>query len=138
MNESEIVQMADPTRVQKIDGTSPLDVSAFLKIDTATWSSAALADVTGGGSFGLAFKEVQDGKTTLIAKMGNLPALEEGQSFESWLVQRGKEMKVVRVGTSVTVEDQQVIVFETGADVSEYDFFVLTLNGQHVLEGSFR
>ncbi len=138
MDDKEIVRMNDSASLQKIDGTNPSNVSTYLKIDTTTWTSAALADVTGGGSFGLAFLNYQDGKTTVVAKMGNLTAREGESVYEGWLVQRGKEMRVVNLGAAIAVEDQFVVVFETQTDLSDHDFFVLTWDGQHILEGSFR
>lgn len=138
MDEAEIQRMTDVTNTQKIDGTNPSNISTYMKMDTTGWKSAALADVTGGGSFGLAFASRENEKSTVIAKMGNLPTLENGQFFEGWLVRRGEEMKVVNIGKAVVVDDQQAIVFVTQIDLSDYDFFVLTQEQTHILEGSFR
>lgn len=138
MNENEVIQMTDLASGQTFDGTNPSNVAVYLKKDVKGWATAALADVTGGGSFGLAFTDHQNGKTILIAKMGNLPVLEEGSSYEGWLVRRGEEMGVVRVGKALATEDQSVIVFESSADLSDHDFFVLTRDSIHILEGSFR
>lgn len=146
MDTAEIDLMSNPSVQQKIDGTSPSNLSDYFSKDTARWKSAALADVTGGGSFGLAFFSRENDQTTLIAKVGNLPALEEGERYEGWIVKRGEDMRVTNVGEVAPVADQYAIVFVTKTDLNDYDFFVLTreqqtddsLPSQHVLEGSFR
>lgn len=146
MDVEEIARMAETTVQQRISGSSPSNVSDYISKEVLGWKSAALADVTGGGSFGLAFLQTENGYSTLIAKVGNLPALEEGQWYEGWVVKRGDEMRVGSVGSVVPAGDQYAIVFITQTDLSDYDFFVLTreqqdensLPSQHVLEGSFR
>jgi hypothetical protein len=138
MDKKEIEQMGDPARQITIEGINPSDVSAYLKTDTTVWASATLADVTGGGSFGLAFTTRENEKTIVIVKMGNLPALKDESSYEGWLVRRGKDISVVNIGKAAASEDQFVLVFKTASDVSDHDFFVLTQNSQHILEGSFR
>jgi hypothetical protein len=138
MDKKEIERMMDSATQKTIEGRNPSDVSAYLKVDTTKWKSAALADVTGGGSFGLAFSNWQNEKTIVIAKMGNLPALKDGSFYDGWLVHRGTDMSVVNIGKAVVNGDQLVLVFETETDLSDHDFFVLTQDSQHILEGSFR
>ena len=146
MNDEEIRVMEDPAHVDVIEGTNPQNVDTYLSQSTAGWKSAALADVTGGGSFGLAFTQFANQKFTLIAKMGNLPELQEGFVYEGWLVKRGDDLRVVSTGKAQFVDDQLVNVFVTATDVSSYDFYVLTVEpmdenfspAEHILEGMIR
>lgn len=146
MNETEISAMADPARLQTVSGSNPKDISGYVIAQTEGWKSAALADVTGGGSFGLAFTNVENGSFTLIAKMGNLPAAQEGFHYEGWLVRRGEDMRVVSVGEPQPKGEQYANVFLSKTDLSDYDFYVLTLEpndqnpapAQHLLEGALK
>lgn len=144
MNEVEIEAMSNSTALQPTQGNNLTAVGEFLKKDFKGWNSAALADVTEGGSFGLAFSKFEKGQFTLVAKMGNLPEVAEGEHYEGWIVKRGDIINVMNVGEVVKQEDQFVIVFRSQTDLSGYDFFVLTLESdeiptpsKHILEGSF-
>lgn len=146
MNDSEIALMTDQTRIASVSGINPENFSSYLSKNVSNWKGAALADVTGGGSFGLAFTTREDGRQVLISKMGNLPPLEDGFFYEGWIVRRTNEMSIVSVGAVQLVKDQFVNVFISDTDLSEYNFFVLTLEspdgnpapGKHILEGTFR
>lgn len=144
MSEVEIEAMSNPNALQPTQGNNLTAVGEFLKKDFKGWNSAALADVTEGGSFGLAFSKFEKGQFTLVAKMGNLPDFAEGEHYEGWIVKRGDIIHTISVGEVVKQEDQFIIVFRSQTDLSEYSFFVLTLESdedpapsKHILEGSF-
>jgi hypothetical protein len=146
MDESEILAMSDISVLQTTNGKNQTSVAQYIKKDFAGWNSAALADVTGGGSFGLAFSNFEKSSYTLVAKIGNLPEFSEGSHYEGWIVKRGNEMQVMSVGKAIKNEDQFMIVFKSPEDLTAYDFFVLTLEpnetdpapSSHILEGTFR
>ena len=146
MDDNEILTMSDASVLQTTNGKNQTSVAQYIKKDFAGWNSAALADVTGGGSFGLAFSTFEKSSYTLVAKMGNLPELSEGSHYEGWIVKRGNEMRVMSVGEAKQNEDQFMIVFKSQEDLTTYDFFVLTLEldeinlapAKHILEGTFR
>ncbi len=146
MNDEEIRLMKQIVQVESVEGTNPQQVNTYLSTPIEGWKSAALADVTGGGSFGLAFTQFTDQQFTLIAKMGNLPELQEGFVYEGWLVKRGDELRIVSTGKAQYVEDQLVNIFVASTDLSPYDFYVLTVEpdddnpapDEHILEGMIR
>lgn len=145
MNDEEILRMATIPIQLTVQGNNPQDVSDFLFVDIDGWKSAALADVTGGGSFGLAFLEHKNSQFTFIAKMGNLPEPIQGAVYQGWLVKRGETMSVIPVGNAIRVGEQLVNVFVSSTDISDHAFYVLTLEEQpddfipeeHILEGAF-
>ncbi|MBT5808281.1 anti-sigma factor [Candidatus Uhrbacteria bacterium] len=138
MDDAEIGGMTD-------HGVDSAPTSAWVNPDQDVkgWSSAALADVTAGQSFGLAYSSYENGKYTLIAKMGNLPLPGEGYFYEGWIVRRGNEMSVVSTGVVSLKADQYVNTFSVYQDLSDHDFYVLTLEpddgdpapAEHILEG---
>ncbi|MBI5370184.1 anti-sigma factor [Candidatus Uhrbacteria bacterium] len=143
MDAKETQALSDSSVVQSIEGKIPVNIGALLKKDFSGWKSAALADVTGGGSFGLAFMTREDGSSIVVAKMGNLPTAPEGAHYEGWLVHRGDTLRAVDTG-GVTVQGDQVInAFQSAEDLSDFNFYLLTLEasdnnatpGTHVLEG---
>ncbi|MEK7615264.1 MAG: anti-sigma factor [Patescibacteria group bacterium] len=143
MNDEEILRMTDPNLQEKSDGAAAQNLSTQ---KTDTWKSAALADVTTGGSFGLAHATFQNGSYLLVSKMGNLPEPQNGFFYEGWIVRRGDVMRVMSLGRAQLVENQYVITFRSRVDLSDHDFFVLTLEpsdnnpvpAEHILEGMFR
>ena len=114
--------------------------------DFQGWQSAALADVTGGESYGLAYAQTQAGTYSLIAKMGNLPEPGEGYFYEGWIVRRGAEMSVISTGKAELIEDQYINVYQSSSDLLDHDFYVLTLEpddgdpapAEHILEGTLK
>lgn len=145
MGEEEIHSMTF-VALSDVQGQNVEDVEAYLDRDVAGWSAAALADVTGGGSFGLAYTQYEGGLFTLIAKMGGLPEPAEGYFYEGWLVRRGEDLSVVSTGKAVTSGVWFGNVFLSSTDLSDHDFFVLTLEpddgnpapAEHILEGSIK
>lgn len=146
MDEQAIKTMTDSTYLQPDAGTQPKNLDSYLLKKTDGWKSAALADVTGGGSFGLAFTQLDKSGFTLIAKMGNLPIPQEGFFYEGWIVRRGDTMSVVSTGKVQQVGEQTVNVFLSPTDFSDHDFYVLTLEpddgdpapAEHILEGTIK
>lgn len=146
MDETETVAMADPAKLKSRAGENSADFKPMLLADRRTWKAAALADVTGGGSFGLAHATFEDGMYKLFASMGNLPELRDGYFYEGWVVRRGEKMSVVSTGRAMTNGDAFVNVFTSSADLRDHTFFVLTLEpddnnpapAEHILEGTFR
>lgn len=144
MNEREIEAMLNPMSLQSTQGKNIAVLDELMKKDFKEWNSAALADVTEGGSFGLAFSQFEKGQFTLVAKMGNLPELPEDSHYEGWIVNRSEPLKVMSVGEVAKHDDQFVIAFRSQLDLTEYNFFVLTsesddnqISSEHILEGSF-
>lgn len=146
MNEAEVTQMASAVIEKPISAQTISDISAYRGIPFDTWRSGALADVTGGGSFGLAHDRFESGRYTFVAKMGGLTEPAEDSFYEGWLVQRGETMHMISIGPSVIVEDQVFSVLMANEDLRSYDFFVLTLEtndgnpapSKHILEGTLR
>ena len=145
MKEDEIAQMkAQP--LESDIGIFFTDVSRYEELSVKGWSSAALADVTGGDSFGLAYAHFENGTYTMIAKMGNLPEPAQGYFYEGWLVRRGDLFSVLSVGRAVKTEKGYMSVYQSSLDLSDHAFYVLTLEPEdqktapeeHILEGSFR
>ena len=143
MNDQEIERMAAVPPIQ-ISGGKSLDQPAELvKTDLSSWRSGALADVTGGGSFGLAHANTASNQFTFIAQMGGLQIPPEQSSYEGWLVRRGERPSVIHLGTAVLVEDRYYVSYSAQENLESYDFFVLTLEsndlnpapGKHLLEG---
>lgn len=146
MSQDEVTAMSGLEPISAADATNPTATQTYLKADMKGWFASALADVTGGGSYGLAHSTFKNGKYTLVADLGNLTDPDETYSYQGWLVKRGDAMKIVSVGTAVKTETGYAIVFTSSQDLTEYHFFVLTLEltdglsspEEHILEGSFR
>ncbi len=145
MKDEEIAKMkAQP--LESDAGTIFTDVSSYEDVAVKGWISAALADVTGGDSFGLAYAHFEDGTYTIISKMGNLPEPAQGYFYEGWLVRRGDDFSVLSIGPAVKIEKGYMNVYQSPTDLSDHAFYVLTLEPEdtnpapeeHILEGSFR
>ena len=144
MTDEEKIKMADPSRLKTVQDSSPTDTATYAKKDFSGWKSAALADVTGGESFGLAFSRYTKGQYTIVGQLGNLPEPQTGYVYEGWLIRRGENMSVVHVGVAHAVESGHGLVFLSNEDLSDHDFFVLTLEpddlnsnpAEHILEGT--
>lgn len=150
MNDAEILKMADSAVL--MEDVDTLAVSgdrkkALLEQEKKKWKSAALADVTAGESYGLAFSTSENDRFSLVATFGGLPALRDDQRFDGWLVKRGEAMQVIYLGAAKQMDEENrwSLVYETSEDVSLFDFFVFTLESgdensapeQHLLEGRF-
>jgi len=147
MDDDELQAMADVGNLVTVEGDISLDetvLKAAKKDDYRV--SGALADVTGGGSFGIVKSKSEEGTFTLYATVGALPVLQEDQHYEAWLVKRDASMHVVSLGgLSVPVgeEERWSFLYSSKQDLSQYDFFVLTSEwndtnptpGLHILEG---
>ena len=148
MNDEEIVRTKDPSALVEDHETQPAkDLASYLKLDVKNWRAAALADVTGGQSFGLAHARFEQGTYTLIAEMGGLPALEKGFFYEGWLIQRGNPFRVLSTGRVEQIDQKFINVYTSREDLSSFDFYSLTRepeegspgpDGSHILEGMIR
>ncbi len=87
-------------------GVSPNDVEAYLAQDFTDWSGAALADVTGGGSYGSAHASYINGSFKIIADMGNVPSPSDGYFYEGWLVRRVNNMSVISTGRAQVIGEK--------------------------------
>lgn len=122
------------------------DWSTFAGLDYKGWQAAALADVTGGTSYGLVHIGFLNGKSQITATFGDLPQLTDGSVYEAWLVKRGDGMKVMDLGAlTPATEKLFTFTYASKTELKEFDFFVVTLQapnakapGEHLLEGMIR
>lgn len=148
MDEDEERAMAQAENLVAVSGNIFVDEQ---KLETAKGDeyrkSGALADVTGGGSYGIVKTKAEDGIFTLYVVVGALPVLQDDQHYEAWLVKRDAMMKVVSLGDTFIPkgkEDRWSFLYTSREDLSPYDFFVLTSEwndgdttpGLHILEGT--
>ena len=147
MDDGELGHMKDPVvLVQDEKKAKAPDVKLFATESFKSWRAAALADVTGGTSYGLAYTKFEKGSFTLYAKMGGLPVPSDGYHYEGWIVKRNDGMRVIDVGTAVQEKDQFLNIYSSLEDLTGYDFYVLTLEpnddnsspAEHLLEGMIR
>lgn len=146
MDEEEIAAMSLATLETDPAGQAPQDVSIYSEQDMKGWWSAALADVTGGTSYGIARATLDSGTFSFLAEVGNLPELAEGYFYEVWLVRRGESLGVLSLGPLQKIEKGFGFVYQTSTDLSDHDFVVVTLEdndgnkapGEHILEGSLK
>ena len=109
------------------------------------WHSAALADVTGGGSYGLAYGLYKDGVYSIISDMGGLPELDENYFYEGLIVRRGADISFISTGRAEIIDDKFVNIYKSSTNLTDHDFYVLTLEpdddnpapAEHILEGAF-
>lgn len=143
MGDTEIAAMAAAELEVDQDGRRVEDVQGYLNTNVKDWWSAALADVTGGDGYGIAHATLKTGSFTLIAQMGNLPEPASEYYYEGWVVRREGELAVLSLGRAQKTEDGYALVYLTSTDLSDHDFFVVTLEsddgnpapGEHILEG---
>lgn len=144
MSDDESAQMVEG--VSEDAGSTPEGIEQYLNQDFSEWSSAALADVTGGGSYGIAHAAFISGQYQLVVEMGNVPDLAEGYFYEGWIVRRGANMSVISTGVAEIVEDKLVNVYMSNTNLTDHDFYVLTLEpddgdpapAEHILEGTLK
>jgi hypothetical protein len=146
MDTGEIERMKDSSVLILDDKkTSSPSWAEFEGMDFKTWNAAALADVTGGTSYGLARLNFSNKLFRVVANFGDLTQPTDGSTLQAWLVKRGDGMKVVNLGTLISADQFTVLTYATKTDLREYDFFVVTLQppnstipGEHLLEGMIR
>lgn len=146
MDTGEIEHMKDPSVIVVDEKKeTPADFATFNTVDLKTWHAAALADVTSGTSYGLTHAKFENGQFQIIASCGGLTAPTDGSVYEAWLVKRGDGMKIVDLGKLNLADKLMTLTYASKADLSEYDFFVVTLQspnqtvpGEHLLEGVIR
>jgi hypothetical protein len=148
MDDSESAQMADPSVLeadkQNINVRNP---KSFLPFSTEKGKSGALADVTAGKSYGLANLKTDGSVFTVTASVGGLPETSGEYFYEGWIVKRGSSMDVLSTGKLTKSDEVNWInVYQTTKDISEFDFYVVTLEpldddpapAEHILEGILR
>lgn len=146
MTDSEILEMQNPN-IRNFDNQAINvgNLDSFIQEGFNGWNSAALADVTGGGSYGLAYSSYKDGVYTMFADIGGLPELDENYFYEGWIVRRGADMSLISTGKVKMDEDKFLNVYMSNTNFSDHDFYVLTLEpddgdlapAEHILEGTF-
>ncbi|PJA45501.1 hypothetical protein CO174_02900 [Candidatus Uhrbacteria bacterium CG_4_9_14_3_um_filter_50_9] len=122
------------------------DVATLADSELSESDTAALADVTGGESFGLAHAAYENGVYTMVARMGGLPEPAEGYFYEGWIVRRGEDLSVISTGPVTYLDNDVVNVYRSTTDLTDHNFFVLTLEAddgnpsplEHILEGTFK
>ena len=147
MDDAEKAQMADMS-VQETDEQKIAikDPKKFLPFLTAKGRSGALADVTAGSSYGLSNIKTDGNVFTVTASLGGLPETSDKYFYEAWVVKRGSDMEVLSIGKLEKNENDWISVYQTTKSLSEYDFFVITLEpddedqspAEHILEGIIR
>ncbi|MEK7452460.1 MAG: hypothetical protein AAB664_03905 [Patescibacteria group bacterium] len=147
MNSDEVEKMKDPNILfQDVHAQKTIDLKSLLALDVKSWRAGALADVTGGTSFGLVHTQMQTGRFTLIATLGGLPKTANGAFYQSWLVKRGSAMQLIPTGIVEAAADHFVNAYVTTTNLSDYNFYVVTLQsksdelipGEPILEGEIR
>ncbi len=146
MSDDETAMMSDSSMREKDSMAKSVSPSLFVDEDFDGWMNAALADVTGGESFGIAHSVFESGEYKLVVSMGNLPKLENDYFYEGWIVRRGSEFSVVSTGRAEQNEDGSVNAYQSAQNLIDYDFYVLTLEpddgdpapAEHILEGTFK
>lgn len=146
MDDGEVTRMKDTSVLVVDDQKRPAQSLTVFESETFSgWLSAALADVTGGSSFGLAHTKTIHGVFTSYAKVGGLPEPAQGYHYEAWLVRRRDGMKVLNIGTFEKSGEFFVSTYASKMDLSAFDFYVITLQpdassepAEHILEGMIR
>ncbi len=146
MDEAEVFLMGQTSPTVDPAVLPVSDIQTYLEANVRDWTSAALADVTGGGSFGIAHSQFASGTYTLVSEMGNLPDPANGYFYEGWIVERGDGLALTSTGRAQKTQDGYGNVYRSQTDLSDYDFYVLTLEtddgnptpAEHILEGTLK
>lgn len=146
MNSEETALMTQTSLTTDSNPLPSRDAESYVNTDTRDWFSAALADVTGGTSFGIAHSQYDSGTFTLVVEMGNLPEPASGYFYEGWLVRRGESLSILSTGRAEVTQDGFANVYLSRTDLTDYDFYVLTLEAEdgnpapseHILEGTLK
>ena len=146
MDEAEVSLMAQTSPTIDSAVLPVFDIQTYLEANVRDWTSAALADVTGGGSFGIAHSQFASSTYTLVSEMGNLPEPADGYFYEGWLVERGDALSLVSTGRAQKAGEGYANVYLSTTDLTQYDFYVLTLESddgnpaptEHILEGTLK
>ena len=107
--------------------------------------TASLKDVSGGESYGEASAKFDAEINTymLHATFTNLPATENGDFYEGWIV-RKSPTSVLSTGKTELIDGTHTNTFTADGDLRDHDFYVLTLEpndgdpapDKHILEGT--
>ncbi|HBK34501.1 MAG: hypothetical protein UU08_C0008G0035 [Candidatus Uhrbacteria bacterium GW2011_GWE2_40_58] len=144
MDDEEILFMSQKATTLYDDKQIVLDAIEMEEMKLVAYAyQGALADVTGGGSHGVAKATFHDGVYKLFVSAGDLPELQEGMYFEGWIVKRGEEMKILSTGKLMAVDEGYINTYESNENLTGMSFYVVTsewddgdsTSGLHVLEG---
>ena len=148
MSDAEVAQMIESSKEPHATGEIELPPLEVEELSDAEFTfHGALADVTGGASYGMAHLKFENQLFDLYAEIGNMPELEEGQFFEAWIVDRGENQRVISLGEFTQDErGNYFIAFRGGSMLMDYEFFVVTMEwgdddtsaGLHILEGEIK
>jgi hypothetical protein len=124
-----------------IDGN--MDPAAM---DFTGWFSGGLADVTGGGAYGLARATFENGQYKLVVTTGGLTEPSDDYFYEGWVVRRGDDLSVISTGELEVIDGEYVNTYMSATDLTDHDFYVLTLEpndgdpapAEHILEGTLK
>lgn len=113
--------------------------------DTMTSDSyqASLVDVSGGSASGTAVTNFKDGEYSLTANFENLPDPAGTDFYEGWVVIKSP-LDAISTGRVNKVDGKYVNRFSDGRDLTDYTFYVLTIEPDdgnpapdvHILEGT--
>lgn len=142
-----------------IDKTSvTVDQKVFEKIYLTNYKRLSeLSDVTIGKDMD---GHITEGKTKAVVKTDydntlkqfklygtftQMPKLREGFYYEGWLI-RKEPFSMISTGKVILIDEEMTIVYVSETDLSDYDFFVLTLEHNdndpqpeiQILEGEFK
>ena len=138
--------MMETTQVANGGSVDSAEMPAFEPEDEFDYAGE-LVDVSGGSASGFAmanFTNASDEGYKMYATFENLPELEEGFFYEGWVVRRGNDFDVLSSGVAEKVDGKYVNTFVSNADLTDHDFYVLTLEpddgdpapAEHILEGT--
>lgn len=136
----------------------PVDQPVFEKVYVTNFDYLTeLSDITIGKDMD---GHITEGKTKAVVKshydsdqklfklygtFAQMPKLREGFYYEGWLVRR-EPFSMISTGKVVMIDEELTNVYVSGADLRDYDFFVLTLEHNdgdpdpeiEILEGQFK
>lgn len=141
---------------------APKEDAAQKEIDTATVQemtgllyqySGELADVTngedvrgintGGNATGVAKANWDGSQYLMVATFENLPEPQNDDFYEGWIV-RQEPFEFISTGELMLVDGEYVNGYRSDEDLTEYDFYVLTIEpndgdpapADHIVEGT--
>lgn len=132
--------VTEDAMMKKVDGKMMGEMMARVEYQF----EGTLDDVTdGGGSSGLARASFSDGKYVLLASFADLPEPDGTDFYEGWIV-RKSPFDFISTGRVTKVGGIYTNVYQSEADYTDHDFYVLTLEpndgndapDKHIVEGT--
>lgn len=128
--------------VDEVEAEVEVEEEAEVEVVTFDFYTDELVDVSGGTATGYAGAYFSD-EYYLFAEFEDLPVLEDGYFYEGWVV-RQSPLSVISTGATVISEDMHYNEFSSEEDLTDHDFYVLTLEpddgdpapAAHILEGT--